>query len=262
MFSTWLFDSTLPTFWLFKQHTNQYWYWTCILDLLQMAALHAIHHGRFESGECKCPSLHFQKLPYGRFTSRVTPYTKSALCHILDSLRNKINTPHMMWFLEWYKLCKFPRLTNGILMTIQRYFGDNRIKIQPLLKNSQLCTDVGCCLKDLPRELADRCWESRESILLTCFDDETDHKKIRLFTLLSFFLFPKNWKVHGLTKILSWNVNHLFFNIVPLAIYTLLPLVLQCLNFSGKTVIHSRHDVIFWTFQPTPVFKVKSQTFC
>ena len=56
----------------------------------------------------------------------------------------------------------------------------------------------------------------------------------------------KSWKVHRLTKILSWNVTKLvlFSNIAHLAVHTLLPLVLQCLDLS-------RYDVILWTFQST-----------
>ena len=38
-------------------------------------------------------------------------------------------------------------------------------------------------------------------------------------------------------------------NIIPHMVYTLLPLVLQCLHSIGKKV-NSRYDIIIWTFQP------------
>ena len=45
-----------------------------------------------------------------------------------------------------------------------------------------------------------------------------------------------SWKIHRLTKILSWHVTKwgLFYNIVTLAVHTLLLLVLQCSVFMGK----------------------------
>ena len=61
-----------------------------------------------------------------------------------------------------------------------------------------------------------------------------------------------NWKVHKLTKILSWNMTKwgLFFNIVPLAVHTLFSLVLLWSHWS-KNVINNKYDILLWTFQPT-----------
>ena len=59
------------------------------------------------------------------------------------------------------------------------------------------------------------------------------------------------WKVHSLTKILTWKVTKwaLFFNIEPFEVYMLLPLVLQCLDSIGKKKdINNRFDFIKWNF--------------
>ena len=38
----------------------------------------------------------------------------------------------------------------------------------------QFCANTECCLEDQPRAMADEWWESRESILLECPDDDSD----------------------------------------------------------------------------------------
>ena len=64
------------------------------------------------------------------------------------------------------------------------------------------------------------------------------------------YIYDVGWKVHRLTKILSWNVTSwgLFFNVIPLAIYIRLPSVLQCLDPIGWKS-HQQKNII-WTFQP------------
>ena len=66
------------------------------------------------------------------------------------------------------------------------------------------------------------------------------------------------WKVHRLTKMLSWNVTkwHLSLNRVLLAVHTLLQLVLQCLDPISQKVIISRYDIIICTFQATLLSKM------
>ena len=63
-----------------------------------------------------------------------------------------------------------------------------------------------------------------------------------------------SWKVHRLTKVLTWIVikcGCLFFDIaLPLALHTLLLLVLPWLNPIDQKVINSRYEVTIWTFQP------------
>ena len=50
-------------------------------------------------------------------------------------------------------------------------------------------------------------------------------------------------KVHRLTKIISWKVTKwgLFLDIFLIAFYTLLPLVLQCLNLIDQKIINRRY---------------------
>ena len=52
------------------------------------------------------------------------------------------------------------------------------------------------------------------------------------------------WKVHGLTKILSWNVTKwgLFFNIVPVGVHTLLPSALQSFYITS----HAKRELAIW----------------
>ena len=73
------------------------------------------------------------------------------------------------------------------------------------------------------------------------------------------YLMRVSWKVDRLTKIFSWNVTKwcLFFNIVSLAVHTLLSSVLQCLDLE-KQVISSRY-VVTWTFQSTVIFILKKK---
>ena len=78
-----------------------------------------------------------------------------------------------------------------------------------------------------------------------------------LNTMIHFqgFFSPVNmtvgWKVHGMTKKVSWNVTKcsLFFNIVHLADpHT------SSLGVAVLDIINNRYDAIIWPFQPTPVF--------
>ena len=47
-----------------------------------------------------------------------------------------------------------------------------------------------------------------------------------------------------------WPKWDLFFNVVLLEVYRLLPLVLQCSGPINQKIINGRYDVIIWTFQP------------
>ena len=84
--------------------------------------------------------------------------------------------------------------------------------------------------------------------------NHTIYLSIYLFVCLTICLsiFECGLKFYWLTMILSCKVTtwSLFFKMVPHAVHTRLPWVLQCFDPIGQKVINRRYDVIVWTFLP------------
>ena len=91
-------------------------------------------------------------------------------------------------------------------------------------------------------------------IIMSISCDDNDY--LTCFSLSIYIYTRVNWKANRLTKILIWNVTKggLFFNVVSLAVHTLLPSMLLCLDPTGQKVINCRYITSLWIFHPTLIY--------